>query len=93
MAIEQWEFGHNSNIQRRIYEGPLAKRGIDAIYPPPSNQKTIMNIIQNELIRVVFLDQSREPLEVNLYLLATSNQKHSGFAQHRQSVYEMSLIL
>jgi aspartate racemase len=64
--------GTTPTIRHRIYDDPLAKRGIATAYPPQSDQDRMMNIIINELIRGVFLDQSREHLEDTAKRLAAT---------------------
>lgn len=55
--------GTTITIQKRIYDGPLAKRGIETAYPPLEDQDKMMEIIQSELIKGLFLKESTELLE------------------------------
>ncbi len=43
--------GTNATAQLRLYDAPLAQRGVDNVYPTPSDQEKIQSIIIHELLR------------------------------------------
>ncbi|MFA7667596.1 MAG: amino acid racemase [Burkholderiaceae bacterium] len=55
--------GTTPTIQRRLYDAPLAGRGISTVYPSAADQDAMMKIIYHELIRGIFTDASRQQLE------------------------------
>lgn len=64
--------GTTPTVNRRLYDTPLANKGIEAFYPPAEDQEEMMMIIHYELIRGIFLDKSRQKLEHITKRLAAS---------------------
>lgn len=56
--------GTTPTARRRIYDEPLKKRGIIALYPPDIDQEFIHATIQNELIQGIFLDKTQQCLRI-----------------------------
>lgn len=55
--------GTTPTVHRRLYDAPLYARGIATAYPSMSDQEAMMKIIHYELVRGIFIDESRQRLE------------------------------
>ncbi|KAJ5126671.1 hypothetical protein N7448_007450 [Penicillium atrosanguineum] len=54
--------GTSSTVRRRLYDEPLDRRGISTVYVPDAEQDLVHDVIQNELIKGIFTDQTRDDL-------------------------------
>jgi aspartate racemase len=54
--------GTSPTVRRRLYDEPLEKRGIATVYVPDAEQDYVHDAIQNELIKGIFTDQTRDGL-------------------------------
>jgi aspartate racemase len=56
--------GTKPTVRRGLYDAPLAKRGITAVYTSEREQDLVHGIIQKELIRGIFRNEIRDMLVV-----------------------------
>ncbi|KAJ5676653.1 uncharacterized protein N7477_002286 [Penicillium maclennaniae] len=54
--------GTSPTVRRRLYDEPLAKQGIITVYIPDVEQDYVHDVIQNELIKGIFTEQTRDGL-------------------------------
>lgn len=62
--------GTGQTMQHRLYDGPLAKHGIETVYPDQADQAALTGIILDELVRGIFLDATTARLEAMARMLA-----------------------
>ncbi|KAJ5774983.1 hypothetical protein N7457_009879 [Penicillium paradoxum] len=54
--------GTSWTVNRRLYDGPLQKRGIAAVYVSDSDQAIVMHAIEKELVQGIFLEETTNKL-------------------------------